>query len=142
MIQQHHLNPNNPWAAKPSQSEPPRPVEHEAETPQHKPVAVPNRAQYFDNDLSDEEKQTLIDKLVASAKAVLAEPRVTVNSVARLMAMEHNKVKAGLGVSTSLKDFLSDHDGSKGTLHIKKAFARLSPDEQKIMLAQLQSMQV
>jgi hypothetical protein len=106
-----------------------------------RPVATPNRAQWFENDLDESEKQALIDKLVASAKSLLSEPRVTVNSVARLMGMEHAKVKAALALGDSLKQFLADRDDSHNALHIKKAFARMSPDEQKAMLAQLQSMQ-
>ena len=136
-----------PVAAEPVQPKP-EPIAKEPEqglaNPDfvpHRPVATPNRAQWFENDLDESEKQVLIDKLVASAKSLLSEPRVTVNSVARLMGMEHAKVKAALSMGDSLKQFLADRDDSHNALHIKKAFARMSPDEQKAMLAQLQSMQ-
>jgi len=133
--------PQSPLRVTPVPTEPtqPKPV---AEPVAHRPVATPNRAQWFENDLDESEKQCLIDKLVASAKSLLSEPRVTVNSVARLMGMEHAKVKAALALGDSLKQFLADRDDSHNALHIKKAFARMSPDEQKAMLAQLQLMQV
>lgn len=137
-----------PVPTEPAQSKP-EPIAKEPEhglvnpdfAARHRPVATPNRAQWFENDLDDSEKQALIDKLVASAKSLLSEPRVTVNSVARLMGMEHAKVKAALAMGDSLKQFLADRDDSRNALHIKKAFARMSPDEQKSMLAQLQMMQ-
>lgn len=145
--------PQSPLRVTPVSTEPaqpkPEPIAKEPEqalvnpdfTARHRPVATPNRAQWFENDLDESEKQALIDKLVASAKSLLSEPRVTVNSVARLMGMEHAKVKAALSMGDSLKQFLADRDDSHNALHIKKAFARMSPDEQKAMLAQLQSMQ-
>ncbi len=144
--------PQSPLRVTPVRTEPaqpkPEPIAKEPEQglvnpdfAPRRPVATPNRAQWFENDLDESEKQALIDKLVASAKSLLSEPRVTVNSVARLMGMEHAKVKAALALGDSLKQFLADRDDSHNALHIKKAFARMSPDEQKAMLAQLQSMQ-
>lgn len=110
--------------------------------PKTGPVAIPNRAQFFDNDLNEQQKQSLIDTLVSSAKSTLSEPKVTVNTVARLLGIEHAKVKAALAMSTSLKQFLDSRDGSKDASHIKRAFARMTDEERKTVLLQLQSMQV
>lgn len=104
------------------------------------PVAIPNRAQFFDNDLSEQDKQSLIDTLVSSAKAALSEPKVTVNTVARLMAIEHGKVKAALSLSRSLKQFLDTRGGGNAS-SIKRAFARMTDEERRTVLQQLQSMQ-
>lgn len=136
--------PQSPLRATQAASEPvqPKPLATTDVGVAHRPVATPNRTQWFENDLDESEKQTLIDKLVASAKSVLSEPRVTVNSVARLMGMEHAKVKAALSLGDSLKQFLADSGDTHSALHIKKAFARMSPEEQEAMLAQLQNMRV
>lgn len=105
------------------------------------PVAIPNRAQFFDNDLSEQDKQSLIDTLVSSAKAALSEPKITVNTVARLLAIEHAKVKSALSMSRSLKQFLETRGGGNAS-SIKRAFARMTDEERKTVLLQLQSMQV
>ena len=100
---------------------------------------VPNRTEYFDNDLSAEEKEELVGKMSDNARTMLSDAKVTVNSVARLLGIEHRKVKAALAVSTSLKEFLASrtHD-ARALYRAKRALASLAPEERTALLSQLQ----
>lgn len=116
-------------------SEPAVPVQAE---PKPKKL-VPNATQYFDNDLDDEDKQKILDSFLTSAKAVLAEDKVTVNSVAKLFSLEHNRVKKGWEIScSSLKRFYESRSDSTDLAKVKRSIARLSPEERKLLLLQLE----
>lgn len=98
---------------------------------------VPNGTQYFDNDLDDEAKQKILDSFVESAKAILAEDKVTVNSVAKLFSVEHSKVKKQWECSTSLKDFIASRSDSSDLAKVKRSIARLTPEERELLKLQL-----
>lgn len=116
-------------------SEPAVPVQAE---PKPKKL-VPNATQYFDNDLDDEDKQKILDLFLTSAKAVLAEDKVTVNSVAKLFSLEHNRVKKGLETSrSSLKRFYESRSDSTYLAKVKRSIARLSPEERELLRLQLE----
>ena len=137
--------------AKPEQQQAVRPEQPvQAHTPLHEnpsfvpdspaPVQktlVPKRAMFFDNDLTEDEKEGLIDTLVQSARAALAEDKVSVNTVARLLAIEHNKARAGLDLSASLKGFLQMRKESGTLAKAKRAMAKLSAEERALLLQQL-----
>lgn len=100
---------------------------------------VPNATQYFDNDLTDEDKQKILDSFLTSAKAVLAEDKVTVNSVAKLFSLEHNRVKKGWETScSSLKRFYESRSDSTDLAKVKRSIARLSPEERELLRLQLE----
>ena len=99
---------------------------------------VPNATQYFDNDLTDEDKQKILDSFLTSAKAVLAEDKVTVNSVAKLFSLEHNRVKKGWEASCSLKRFYESRSDSTDLAKVKRSIARLSPEERELLRLQLE----
>lgn len=100
---------------------------------------VPNATQYFDNDLDDEDKRKILDSFLTSAKAVLAEDKVTVNSVAKLFSLEHNRVKKGWETScSSLKRFYESRSDSTELAKVKRSIARLSPEERRLLLLQLE----
>lgn len=103
-------------------------------------VLRPARTEYFKNDLSDEDKDTVIGLMVAQAKAALAEPQVTVNTVARMFGMEHNKVKQFCCLSPSLKTFLESRDQSKNVARLSRSISKLTPEERKLLMNQLTSM--
>jgi hypothetical protein len=115
-------------------SEPAVPVQAE---PKPKKL-VPNATQYFDNDLDDEDKQKILDSFLTSAKAVLAEDKVTVNSVAKLFSLEHNRVKKGWETSCSLKRFYESRSDSTDLAKVKRSIARLSPEERELLRLQLE----
>lgn len=115
-------------------SEPAVPVRAEAKPKK----LVPNATQYFDNDLTDEDKQKILDSFLTSAKAVLAEDRVTVNSVAKLFSLEHNRVKKGWEASSSLKRFYESRSDSTDLAKVKRSIARLSPEERELLRLQLE----
>lgn len=98
---------------------------------------VPNGTQYFDNDLDDEAKQKILDSFVESAKTILAEDKVTVNSVAKLFSVEHSKVKKQWECSTSLKDFVASRSDSSDLSKVKRSIARLTPEERELLKLQL-----
>ena len=98
---------------------------------------VPNGTQYFDNDLDDEAKQKILDSFVESAKTILAEDKVTVNSVAKLFSVEHSKVKKQWECSTSLKDFIASRSDSSDLAKVKRSIARLTPEERELLKLQL-----
>lgn len=98
---------------------------------------VPNGTQYFDNDLDDEAKQKILDSFVESAKAILAEDKVTVNSVAKLFSVEHSKVKKQWECSASLKDFIASRSDSSDLAKVKRSIARLTPEERELLKLQL-----
>jgi len=100
---------------------------------------VPNATQYFDNDLTDEDKQKILDSFLVSARAVLAEDKVTVNSVAKLFSLEHNRVKKGWESSNaSLKRFYESRSDSTDLAKVKRSIARLSPEERELLRLQLE----
>ena len=100
---------------------------------------VPNATQYFDNDLTDEDKEKILDSFLTSARAVLAEDRVTVNSVAKLFSLEHNRVKKGWETScSSLKRFYESRSDSTDLAKVKRSIARLSPEERELLRLQLE----
>lgn len=116
-------------------SEPAMPVQDEAKPKK----LVPNATQYFDNDLTDEDKQKILDLFLTSAKAVLAEDKVTVNSVAKLFSLEHNRVKKGWETScSSLKRFYESRSDSTDLAKVKRSIARLSPEERELLRLQLE----
>lgn len=116
-------------------SEPAVPVQDEAKPKK----LVPNATQYFDNDLTDEDKQKILDSFLTSAKAVLAEDKVTVNSVAKLFSLEHNRVKKGWESSNaSLKRFYESRSDSTDLAKVKRSIARLSPEERELLRLQLE----
>lgn len=98
---------------------------------------VPNGTQYFDNDVCDETKQKILDSFVESAKAILAEDKVTVNSVAKLFSVEHSKVKKQWECSASLKDFIASRSDSSDLAKVKRSIARLTPEERELLKLQL-----
>ena len=107
--------------------------------PEQAPVKklVPNGTQYFDNDLDAETKQKILDSFVESAKTILAEDKVTVNSVAKLFSVEHSKVKKQWECSTSLKDFVASRSDSSDLAKVKRSIARLTPEERELLKLQL-----
>ena len=115
-------------------SEPAVPVQAEAKPKK----LVPNATQYFDNDLTDVDKQKILDSFLTSAKAVLAEDKVTVNSVAKLFSLEHNRVKKGWEASCSLKRFYESRSDSTDLAKVKRSIARLSPEERELLRLQLE----
>ena len=92
---------------------------------------------FFDNDLNEAEREELIDTLLASARAALSEDKVSVNTVARLLSIEHNKARAGLDLSPSLKGFLQMRKESGTLAKAKRAMAKLSAEERALLLQQL-----
>lgn len=116
-------------------TEPAVPVQAEAKPKK----LVPNATQYFDNDLDEEDKQKILDLFLTSAKAVLAEDKVTVNSVAKLFSLEHNRVKKGWETScSSLKRFYESRSDSTDLAKVKRSIARLSPEERELLRLQLE----
>ena len=98
---------------------------------------VPNGTQYFENDLDAETKQKILDSFVESAKTILAEDKVTVNSVAKLFSVEHSKVKKQWECSASLKDFVASRSDSSDLAKVKRSIARLTPEERELLKLQL-----
>lgn len=98
---------------------------------------VPNGTQYFDNDLDGEAKQKILDSFIESAKTILAEDKVTVNSVAKLFSVEHSKVKKQWECSASLKDFIASRSDSSDLAKVKRSIARLTPEERELLKLQL-----
>ena len=121
-------------------SEPAVPVQSSIKNDEPKPrKLVPNATQYFDNDLTDEDKQKILESFLTSAKAVLAEDKVTVNSVAKLVSLEHNRVKKGWETScSSLKRFYESRSDSTDLAKVKRSIARLSPEERELLRLQLE----
>lgn len=138
------IPPKKDYPVNPNQHQSPlaklTPVVRPAEQANKEPL-LPKRAQFFVNDLSEADKQKLIDTFTSSARAILSEPQVTVNSVARLMAMEHAKVKAGLALGTSLKQFVDAYDSGDNTARLKRAAAKLTTEEREALIKTLQAMQ-
>lgn len=132
------LKPATTPSAETSHVEPSEPaVPVQAETKPKK--LVPNATQYFDNDLDEEDKQKILDSFLTSAKAVLAEDKVTVNSVAKLFSLEHNRVKKGWETScSSLKRFYESRSDSIDLAKVKRSIARLSPEERELLRLQLE----
>lgn len=125
--------------AKPEQAQPVKPEQPSVAPDSEAPVKklVPNRAMFFDNDLNEAEREELIDSLLASARAALSEDKVSVNTVARLLSIEHNKARAGLDLSPSLKGFLQMRKESGSLAKAKRAMAKLSAEERALLLQQL-----
>ena len=98
---------------------------------------IPNRAMFFDNDLTPEEKDKLVQGMADAARATLDLDKVSVNRVAKLLSIEHNKARAGLSISTSLKGFICSRKESKALYVAKRAMARLTPDERALLLQQI-----
>jgi hypothetical protein len=132
MINIPNLKKSEPQPQQPVQ---PAPDLEPAQAPAKK--LVPNGTQYFDNDLDDEAKQKILDSFVESAKAILAEDKVTVNSVAKLFSVEHSKVKKQWACSTSLKDFIASRSDSSDLAKVKRSIARLTPEERELLKLQL-----
>lgn len=103
-------------------------------------VLRPARTEYFKNDLSEDDKETVIGLMVAQAKAALAEPQVTVNTVARMFGMEHNKVKQFCTLSPSFKTFLESRDQSKNVARLSRSISKLTQEERQLLMNQLSSM--
>lgn len=103
-------------------------------------VLRPTRTEYFKNDLSEDDKATVIEVMVAQAKAALAEPLVTVNTVARMFGMEHNKVKQFCTLNPSFKTFLESRDQSKTVVRLSRSINKLTPGERQLLINQLSSL--
>lgn len=114
-----------------NKTEPEVPVEREP----HK--LIPNGTQYFDNDLDDEAKRKLVDSFIESARCVLAEDKVTINSVAKLFSIDHSRVKKQWECSHSLKDFMESRSDTTSLAKVKRSIAKLSPEERELLLAQI-----
>jgi hypothetical protein len=55
--------------------------------------------------------------------------------------MEHAKVKAGLALGTSLKQFVDAYDSGDNTARLKRAAAKLTSEEREALIKTLQAMQ-
>lgn len=126
------LKPSKPASVvTDAKTEPQVPVGHEP----HK--LIPNGTQYFDNDLDDEAKRKVIESFVESARLILAEDKVTINSVAKLFSTEHSRVKKQWECSCSLKDFVESRSDTTSLAKVKRSIAKLSPEERELLLAQM-----
>lgn len=119
-----------------TKAEPQVPVEDTVEVNIPKKL-IPNGTQYFDNDLDDEAKRKVIESFVESARLILAEDKVTINSVAKLFSTEHSRVKKQWECSNSLKDFVESRSDTTSLAKVKRSIAKLSPEERELLLAQM-----
>lgn len=62
---------------------------------------------FFENDLTEKEKETLIKRMVSIFTAILNEDLVTVNTIARMLGLEHTKVGAFCKENNSLSAFIN-----------------------------------
>ena len=97
----------------------------------------PARTEYFKNDLTDADKESVIELVVQQTRATLAEDRVTINAVARMFGIEHNKVKQASVVNDSLKFFIETRDKSKNMARLTRAISKLTPEEKSLLALQL-----
>lgn len=119
----------------PQKTQPLEPVSMDKAVPNR--VLRPNRTEYLENDLSEDDREKVIALMVSQARAALNEPSVTVNTVARMFGMEHNKVKRFCTLSTSLKTFLDSRDQSKNVSRLSHSISKLTPEERQLLLNQL-----
>ena len=103
-------------------------------------VLRPLRTEYFRNDLAEDDKEALIGLMVSQAKAALAEPQVTVNTVARMLGIEHSKAKQYCAVNGSLKSFLDTREQSKTVARMTRMASKLTPEERELLMSQLDTM--
>lgn len=78
---------------------------------------------FFENDLSDKEKETLIKRMVSIFTAILDEDLVTVNSVARMLGLGHTQVGAFCKENSSLSAFIN---GWTNLTKVNKVFHQLN----------------
>lgn len=64
-------------------------------------------SKFFKNDLTTQDKNTLIKRMESVFSAILAEELVTVNAVARMLGIEHTRVASFCSENDSLKDFIN-----------------------------------
>lgn len=100
----------------------------------------PVRTEYFRNDLTEDDKEALIGLMVGQAKAALSEGFVTVNTVARMLGIEHSKAKQSCAVNDSLKNFLDTREQSKTVARMTRMASKLTPEERELLMNQLDSM--
>ena len=75
----------------------------------------------------------------AQTRETLSVPKVTVNAVSRMFGIEHNKVKRQcVLVSGSLATFFDTRDNVGSVAKIAQSIRRLTPNEKKLLMNQLQ----
>lgn len=105
-------------------------------TPEKPNRLLPKSTQFFLNDLNDDEKEELVQSLAKTARDMLNQPQVTVNSIARLVGCEHAKAKAALTVSVSLHDFIVSKDtDTRAVNRAVNCLAKLSEEERNKLIA-------
>lgn len=141
------MNYNKPiqFAPIPNTNPSPEPVEPRAiaDVPSSEPTACkklyPARTEFFTNDLTPEAKEEIVKLVEAQTRATLSVPKVTVNAVSRMLGIEHNKVKRQcVLVSGSLATFLDTRDNVGSVAKIAQSISRLTPNEKKLLMNQLQ----
>lgn len=99
----------------------------------------PARTEFFTNDLTPEVKEEIVKIVEAQTRATLSVPKVTVNSVSRMLGIEHNKVKRQcVLVSGSLATFFNTRDNVGSVAKIAQSISRLTPSEKQLLMNQLQ----
>ena len=116
---------------KPEQTEPVASVE---------PARLrPLRTEYFKNDLTPEQKEELINQVVAQTRATLDDDLITVNAVSRMFGVEHNRAKKACAVDTSLLNFYRTRGRSTSVNKLAYAMSKLTEEERQLLLNQLQT---
>ena len=99
----------------------------------------PLRTEYFKNDLTAEQKEELVNQVVAQTRATLDDELITVNAVSRMLGVEHNKAKKACALDTSLLNFYRTRGKSNSVSKLAYAMSKLTPEERKLLLNQLQT---
>lgn len=90
-------------------------------------------SKFFNNDLSTQDKNTLIKRMENIFSAILAEELVTVNAVARMLGIEHTRVAAFCSENDSLKDFINGWTNSTKVNKVLHNVNYLSKEELNLL---------
>lgn len=129
-INQQSVNtrPNNPV---PQQTKP---------LPDDKPkiyTPVNGLKKLFLNDLSEDEKKALLDRVMCQTSALLESRYISPNAIAKIFNIEHPRVVAAWKVSDSLALFYSSLNEEHRVDKLKQHLAALSKESREKLLSEL-----
>lgn len=91
----------------------------------------------FVNDLSEDEKKSLLDRVMCHTSALLDSKYISPNAVAKMFNIEHPRVVAAWKVSDSLAQFNSSLNEEHRVDKLKQHLAALSKESRDKLLSEL-----
>lgn len=98
-------------------------------------VPTPHREKCFVNDLTEQQKEEVLQCWIDQTRQTLAQPRITINTVAKLLGIEHRRAADGFRESHSFREFLGNRQSKLPKLLMEAS--RLTATEREALLRSL-----